>query len=52
MFTCDVTKARSFARNFVTCELLFAHIDVFYGSNGENDNVVFEVWLNRAFIKT
>ena len=33
MFTCDVTKERSFARNFVSRELSF---------NGKNDKVVLE----------
>ena len=41
MFTCDVTKARSFARNFVSRELrLFSHGDVSYRFNGKNDNFV------------
>ena len=43
MFTCDVTKARSFARNFVSRELSFiSHGDVSYRFNGKNDNVVLE----------
>ena len=46
MFTCDVTKARSFARNFVSRDYrLFSHGDVSYRFNGKNDNVVLEYWL-------
>ena len=39
MFTCEITKARSFACNFVYCEVSFG---VSYTFNGENDNVVLE----------
>ena len=43
MCTCDVTNARSFARNFVSPELSFiSHSDVSYRFNGKNDNVVLE----------
>ena len=43
MFTCDVTKARSLARNFVCRELSFIFTrDVSYRFNGKNDNVVLE----------
>ena len=43
MFTCDVTKACSFARNLVSRELLFiSHGDVSYRFYGGNDNVVLE----------
>ena len=46
MFICDVTKARSFARNFVSRELSFiSKGDVSYRFNGKNDNVVLELVL-------
>ena len=43
MFTCDVTKARSFvAISLAVNYRLFSHGDVSYRFNGENDNVVLE----------
>ena len=41
MFTCDVTKARSFASDFVSCEFI---VDLSYRLNWEPfiDNVVLE----------
>ena len=48
MFTCDVTKARSFARNFVSVNYrLFSHVS--YRLNGKNDNVVLGSKFNHTF---
>ena len=52
MFTCDVTKAGSFARYFVRRELLliFTHVTFPIGSMGKNENVVLEskIILSKA----
>ena len=43
MFSCDITKARSFACNFIAVNYcLFAHSDVSYSFNGESNNVLLE----------
>ena len=43
MFTCAVTKARSFASNSLAVNYrLFSHGDVSYRFNGINDNVFLE----------
>ena len=42
MFTCDVTKARSFVLLLAMNYRLFSHGDVSYRFNGKNDNVVLE----------
>ena len=43
MFTCNVTKARSFARISLAVNYRsFSHGDVSYRFNGKNDNVVLE----------
>ena len=44
MFICDVTKARSFARNSLAVNYrLFSHGDVSYRFNGKHDYVVLEL---------
>ena len=51
MCTCEVTKARSFARNFLLCELSFICIsDVSYRFNLENDYVLLEFKLYKNLI--
>ena len=51
MFTCDVTKVRSFAHNSLAVNYrLFSHGDVSYRFNGKNDNVVLECALTHSLI--
>ena len=47
MFTCVVTKARSFqAISLAVNYHLFSHCDVSYRFNGKNDKVVLELYIN------
>ena len=53
MFTCDVTKACSFAGTSLTVNYrILIHSDILYRYNGENDNVVlkFPIGKKQVFL--
>ena len=53
MFTCDVTKARSFAPISLAVNYrLFSHGDVSYRFNGKNDNIVLESAIKMCLLFT
>ena len=50
MFTCDVTKAHSFAHLCFTVNYrFFAHSDFSYRFNGEKDNIVLEYSMIHVY---
>ena len=51
MFTCNVTKARSFACNFVSRELSFHTVAFPIRFNGKNDNIVLESWRKHVMVR-